>query len=143
MQKTWQIVGHIDDKEEEDDDDNDSKQLETLLGTVKQKQGSIKKRCLHCNKKGDRSSRCCFKKKKGRSEKAGAAAETRVNKPRFKFSHCGKPGHAKSSCWKKYPHKTQSKSSTGASGVSLNKELLVCNINVNDLNYITENVENA
>jgi hypothetical protein len=38
MQKMWQIAGHNDD-EEDDNNDNDSKQLETLLGAVKQKQG--------------------------------------------------------------------------------------------------------
>ncbi len=86
---------------------------------------------------------CCFKKKKGGSEKVGAAAVTRANKMRSKCSHCGKPGHAESSCWKKYPHKAPSKSSTEASGVFLKKELLVCNFDVGDTYYVTENVENA
>jgi hypothetical protein len=85
----------------------------------------------------------CFKERKGGSEKAGAAAETRVNKMRSKCSHCGKPGYAKSSCWKKYRHKAPSKSSTEASGVFLDEELLVCTIDVDDTYYVTENVENA
>jgi hypothetical protein len=34
----WQIAGHNKDKEEDSDKFNDSKQLETLLGAVKQKQ---------------------------------------------------------------------------------------------------------
>jgi hypothetical protein len=86
---------------------------------------------------------CCFKKKKGGLEKASAAGETRVNKTSFKCSHCRKPGHAESNCWKKYPHKAPSNSSTEASGVFLNKELLVCNINVDGTYYIAENIENA
>ncbi len=86
MQKTWQIAGLNDDEKEDRDDDDDSKQLEASLGAVKQKQGSIKKRCFHCNKKGHKSSSCCFKKKKGRSEKASAAAETRPNKTKSKCS---------------------------------------------------------
>jgi hypothetical protein len=112
------------------DNDNDSKQLETLLGAVKQKQRTIEKRCFHCNRKGHSSLHCCFKKKKGGSENAGAAAVTRVNKTKTKCSHWGKPGHAESSCWKKYLHKAPSKSSTEASGVFLDEELLVCNINI-------------
>jgi hypothetical protein len=65
------------------------------------------------------------------------------NPHRSKCSHCRKPGHAKSSCWKKYPHKAPSKSSTEASGEFLNEEQHVCNIDANDTYYITENVEYA
>jgi hypothetical protein len=43
MQKMWQIAGYNDDKEEDDNNDKDSKQLETLLGAVKQKPGRIKR----------------------------------------------------------------------------------------------------
>jgi hypothetical protein len=142
MQKTWQIADHNDDEEEDNDNDNDSKQLERLLGTVKQKQGTIKKRCFHCNKKGHRSLHCYFKKKKSGSEKSCAAAVTSVNKTKTKCSHCRKPGHVKSSYWKKYPHKAPSKCSTEASGVFLNNKLHVCNIDVDDTYYVTENVEN-
>jgi hypothetical protein len=118
-------------------------QLETMLGAVKQKQSTVEKRCFHCNRKGHRSLQCHFKKKKGRSEKAGATTETRVNNTKTKCSHCSKPGHVESSCWKKYPHKVPSKSSTKASGVFLNKELHVCNININETYCITENIENT
>jgi hypothetical protein len=145
LEKLWQIAGHNDDKEEDNNDENDSKQLEASLGAVKQKHSTNKKRCFHCNRKGHRSLHCCFKKKKDRSKKAGAVAVTRVHKRKTKCSHCGRLGHVhvKSSCWKKYPHKTPSKSSTETSGVFLNKELLVCNINVNYTYYVTENVENV
>jgi hypothetical protein len=84
-----------------------------------------------------------YKKKKGGSEKANAAAETRVNKTKSKCSHCSRNGHNESSCWKKYLHKAPSKSSTEASGSFLDEELLVCNIEVNDTYYVTENSENA
>jgi hypothetical protein len=57
MKKTWQIAGHNNDIEEDHEDDNDSKQQETLLGALKQKQSTIKKRCFNCNKKGHRSGR--------------------------------------------------------------------------------------
>jgi hypothetical protein len=87
--KMWQIAGHNNDNKEEDDDDDDSKWLETLLGAVKQKQSSGYQKCFHCNKRGHRSLHCCDKKKKGRSEKAGAVAETSIKKTRPKCSHCG------------------------------------------------------
>jgi hypothetical protein len=76
----WQITGHNDDDEEEDDgNDNDNKQRKTLLGEVKQKQGTIKKRCFHCNMKGHRLLHRSYKKKKDGSENAGAAAVKRQN----------------------------------------------------------------
>jgi hypothetical protein len=87
--------------------------------------------------KGHKSMRCCYKKKKVRSDnKAGAVAETRLNKTRSKRSHCGRAGHVKRSCRKKYPCKAPSKSSTEVSGAFLEEELLVCNININDISYV-------
>ncbi len=151
MQKSWQIAGHNDDKEdghnddkeEDDDNDDDSEQLEKLLDAVMQKQNTIKKKGFNCNRKDHGSLQYCYKKKKGRSEKAGVVNETRVNKTKANCCHYRETGHGVSSCWKKYPHKAPSMSSTEASGVFLNKELLVCNINVNGTYCITENVENA
>jgi hypothetical protein len=75
---------------------------------------------------------CPDKKKKGGSEKTGVAAETSVNNSRSKCSHCGMNNHAERCCWKKYPHKALSKSSTEASRAFLEEELLVCNIKVHD-----------
>jgi hypothetical protein len=144
MKKTWQIAGHNNEDKEDNDEDDDSKQLETLLGAVKQKQSTINKRCFHCNsKKGHRLLLYCYKKKKSMSEKTGAAAEIKVNKSRSKCSHCGRTGHDESSCWKKYLHKAPSKSSMEASGAFLEEELLVCNIKVDDTYCITENIENT
>jgi hypothetical protein len=54
-----------------------------------------------------------------------------------------KGGCDENSCWKKYPHKPPSKSSTEDSGLLLDEELLVCNINVDYTYYVTENIENT
>jgi hypothetical protein len=92
---------------------------------------------------GHRSSLCCYKKKKGGSEKASAAAETSGKKTRSKCSHCSGTSHCESNCWKKSLHKAPSKSCTESSGAVLEEELLVCNTEVNDTNYVTENIENT
>jgi hypothetical protein len=84
-----------------------------------------------------------LQEKEWQVRKGQCCTETRVNQTKAKCSHWGKTGHIKSSCWKKYLHKVPSKSSIEASGVFLNKELLVCNINVNDTYCITENIESA
>jgi hypothetical protein len=68
------------------------------------------------------------RRKKGQSEKASAAADASVKETKSMCSHCGKPGHKEEDCWKKHPHKAPARSSTEASGIFLDKELLVCNI---------------
>jgi hypothetical protein len=119
--------------------------LEISLGVVKHKQSSIyKQKCFHCGKKGHRASLCTNKKKKGRSEKAGAENDKSVKKTRPKCGHCDHPGHTESKCWKKYPRKAPSKSSLEASGAFLDDELLVCNIVAKDkITCITQDVEAA
>jgi hypothetical protein len=76
MKKTWWIAGHNDDNEDNDTNGNDSKWLEKLLGTVKQKWSSnYKSKCFNCNKIGHKSAYCPDKKMKGGSEKASAATQ--------------------------------------------------------------------
>jgi hypothetical protein len=61
--KLWQISGHYNVNKEDDDVDDDSKQLETSLGAVKQKQGSGYQKCFHSKQRGHRSLLGCYKKK--------------------------------------------------------------------------------
>jgi hypothetical protein len=144
LKKTRQIAGHNNDNKEDDDNDNNSKQHSWRCCWVQQKQISGYQKCCHCYKRGCRSFLCCYKKKKGGSEKASAAAESSIKKSRSKCSHCSRTSHSESNCWKKYPHKAPSKSSTKASGAFLEKELLMCSIKVNDTYYVsTENVKNT
>ncbi len=144
MRKAWHIKGHNKDDEEDDDVDNDSMGLETSLGTVKDKQSLVRKqKCFNCGKTGHRSAKCPNKKKKGQSEKAGAASYASIKKTKSKCSHRGKPGHKEENCWKKHPHKAPSRSSMEASGMFLDEELLVYNIVQDKMPYITQDVEAA
>ncbi len=135
---------HNYDNEDNDDNDNDSKWLETSLGAFMQKQ-SLKytSTCFICNKRGRKSANCPDKKKKGRSEKASAVTETSAKNPWSNCGCCSIAGHAEHICWKKYKHKAPCKSSTEASRVFLDEELILCNIKVDDTFYLTEDVENA
>jgi hypothetical protein len=65
MRKVWRIKGHDNDNKEDDDINNDSMGLETSLGTVKDKQSLVRKKCFNCEKIGHRSVKCPHKKKKG------------------------------------------------------------------------------
>ncbi len=80
MKQAWCISkGHDKDNEEVNHVNNNSVGLETLLGTVKDKQSSVgKQRCYKCRKTGHRSAKCHNKKKKGRTEKAGAVTDASV-----------------------------------------------------------------
>jgi hypothetical protein len=102
-----------------------------------------KQKCFNCGKIGHRSAKLPHKKKKGRSEKAGAAADASAKKTKSKCSYCGKPGHKEEDCWKKHPHKAPSKSSTEALGTFLDEEILLCNIAKDEMPYITQDVEAA
>ncbi len=82
-------------------------------------------------------------KKKGRLEKAGAATDASVKKTKSKCSHCSKPGHKEEGCWKKHPHNAPSGSSTKASGMFLDEELLVCNIAQDEMLYLTQDIDAA
>ncbi len=100
-------------------------------------------KCFGCGKKGHSSATCPNKKKKGWSEKAGAAADASVKKTRSKCSHYGKLGCKEDDCWKKHPHKVPSRSSTEASGKFLDEEVLVCNIAQDEIPYVTQDTEAA
>jgi hypothetical protein len=125
MRKAWHIKGHNDDDKEDVDINNDSVGLETSLGTVKNEQVSVgKQKCFNCGKTGHRSAKCPNKKKKGQSEKAGAATDASNKKTKSKCSHCGKPDHKEEDFWKKYLHKAPSRSSMEASEMFLDEEHL-------------------
>jgi hypothetical protein len=141
MRKAWRIKGHNDDDEEDDDVNNDSVGLETSLGTVKDKQSLVgRQKCFNCGKTGHRAAKCPNKKKKGQSEKAGAATDASIKKTRSKCSHCGKPGHKEDNFWKKHLHKASLRSSTEALGTFLDGELLVCNIAQDKMPYVTVDI---
>jgi hypothetical protein len=72
-------------------------------------------------------------------------SQDKLQKSKLKLmcSHCGIQGHKESNCWNKYFHKAPSKGSAEASRTFLDKELLVCNIIVDDTCFIAENVEDA
>jgi hypothetical protein len=101
------------------------------------KQSSGYQKWFNCSKRSH------LKKKKGKSEKASAAAGTSIEKTRTKCSHCGRTNHSESNCWKKYPHKAPRKSSMEASEAFLEEELLVCKIEAYNTYIITENIEDA
>ncbi len=144
MKQAWRIKGHNNDNEEDNDVNNNSMGLETLLGTVKDKQSSIgKQRCYECGKTGHMSAKCPNKKKKGQTEKAGAATDASVKRTKSKCSHCGKPGHKEEDCWKKHPHKATPRRSTEASETFLDEELLVCHIAQDKMPYVMQGVEEA
>jgi hypothetical protein len=143
MKKTWQIAGQNDENEEDDDNDHGSKWLEILLGAIKQKWSSGYQKLINCNKRGHTLLQYPDKKKKGGSEKAGATAVTSIKKMSSKCIHCSGTNHSVSDCWKKYPHKVPRKSSMDSSGAFLEKELLVCNIKVDNTYYTTEIIEDA
>jgi hypothetical protein len=141
MRNVWCIKGHDYDNEDDNDVDNDRVGLETSLGTVKDRRSLVgKQKCFDCGKTGHRSSKCLKKKKKGRSEKADAVTDASIKKTKSKCSNCGKPGHKEEDCWKKHPHKAPSRSSTEASGMFLDEELLVCNIAQDKMPYIVQDV---
>jgi hypothetical protein len=138
MRNVWRVKGLDDDGKEDEDVNNDSVGLETSLGTVRDKQSlDGKQKCFNCGKIWHRSAKCSSKKKKGRSEKAGAAADASIKKTRSKCSQCSKPGQKEEPCWKKHPHKSPSRRSTEALGMFLDKELLVCNIAKEKMLYVT------
>jgi hypothetical protein len=140
--KAWHIKGHNNDDKEDDDANNDSMGLETSLGTVNDKQSLVgKQKCFNCRKIGQRSAKCPHKKKKGRSEKTGAAADPSIKKTKAKCSHCGIPGHKEEDCWKKHPYKAPTRSSMEALGMFLDEELLMCNIAQEEVPNITQDVE--
>ena len=59
MRKAWCIKGHNDDDKEDNDVNNDSMGLETSLGTVEDKQSSVRKqKCYNCMKIEHRSAKC-------------------------------------------------------------------------------------
>ncbi len=58
MRQVWRIKGHDNDNEEDNDINNNSVGLETLLGTVKDKQSLVgKQRCYEYGKTGHRSAK--------------------------------------------------------------------------------------
>jgi hypothetical protein len=70
MRKAWRIKGHNDDNEEDNDIDNNSVELDTSLGTVKDKQSLIiKQKCYECGKTGHRSEKRPNKKKKDKQKR--------------------------------------------------------------------------
>ncbi len=142
--KFWRIKGHDDDNEEDNDIDNNSPGLEPSLGTVKDKQSLVgKQKCYECGKTGHRSAKCPNKRKKGQTEKAGAATDASVKRTKSKCSHCSKPGHKEEDCWKKHPHKAPSRHFTEASGTFLDEQLLVCHIAQNKMPYVMQGIEEA
>jgi hypothetical protein len=66
----------------------------------------------------DTGLKCPNKKKKGRTEKAGAATDASVKRTKSKCNHCGKSGHKEEDYWKKHPHKAPPRHSTEASSVA-------------------------
>jgi hypothetical protein len=144
MRKVWCIKGHDDDNEEDDDVDDNSMELETSLGTVKDKQSSVRKqKCFECGNTGHRSAKCPNMKKKGQTEKAGAATDANIKRTKSKCNHCSKPGHKKEDFWKKHPHKAPPRCSTEVSETCLDEELLVCHIAQDKMPYVMQGVEEA
>jgi hypothetical protein len=144
MRKAWRIKGHNDDNEEDNDINNNSVGLETSLGTVKDKRSSFgKQKYYECGKTGHRSAKCPNKKKKGWTEKAGAATDASIKRTKSKCSHYGKTGHKEEDWWKKHPHKVPSRWSTEASGTFLDEELLMCHIAQDKIPYVTQGIEEA
>jgi hypothetical protein len=79
MKQVWCIKGHNNDNEDDNDINDNSMGLETSQGTVKDKQSLVgKQRCYECGKTGHRSAKCSNKKKKGQTEKAGAATDASI-----------------------------------------------------------------
>ncbi len=144
MRNMWHVKGLNDDNKEDDEINNDSMELETSLGTVRDKQSlDGKQKCFNCGKIWHRSAKHPSKKKKIQLEKTGAAADVSIKKIRSKCSQCSKPGHKEEDCWKKYPHKAPSRKSTEALGMFLDEDLFVCNIAKDKMPYVTLDAEAA